>query len=210
MDFLPLTWSEFLKDKSQLAGHLGTIPHCSAEAAVSLWPQWYPFPPTPCLSSKAFGIFFCVCGGLLVSLSKSKVISLEIDTLDPFPFCAGPWVWTQLPQGPCGGLEAKSSVLSSHEVYNSIFIASLPNKVYGATGIHSVKNADPLYEFLMVEEERLRPLGDLVKWKCFFFLIFLSFFPFLNLKIHMPLWQCLDFSESKCVASFQESRITAL
>lgn len=102
---------------------------------------------------KTFGIFFFWCGGLLVSLSKSKVISLEIDTLDPFPLCAGPGVWTQLPQGPCGGLEAESSVLSSHEVYNSIFIASLPNKVYGATGIHSVKNADPLYEFLMVEEE---------------------------------------------------------
>lgn len=108
------------------------------------------------------------------SLRKSKVIGLEIDTLDPFPFCAGPWVWTQLPQGPCGGLEAESSVLSSHEVYNSIFIASLPNRVYGATGIHLVKNADPLYEFLMVKEERLRPLGDLVKWKCFFFLISLS------------------------------------
>lgn len=44
----------------------------------------------------------------------------------------------------------------------------------------------------------MRPLGDLVKWKCFFFLISLSFF--LNLKTHIPLWQCLNFSESKCVA----------
>lgn len=72
-------------------GRPGITPHCSAGVAVFLWPLNAPLPPH--LSSKAFGIFFfffCMCGGLPVSLSKSKVISLEIDTLDPFPFCAGP------------------------------------------------------------------------------------------------------------------------
>lgn len=62
MDFLPLTWSEFPKDKSQLAGGLGTIPHCSAEAAVSLWPQWYPFPPPTPVSflQGIWHLFLCV------------------------------------------------------------------------------------------------------------------------------------------------------
>lgn len=106
-----------------------------------------------------------------MSLNKLKVISLEIETLDPFSFCNGPWVWSWLPQGPCGGLEAESSVLSSHEVYNLIFIASLPNKVYGTTGIHLVKNAGPLYEFLMMEEERWRHWGALWNGNFFFFLI---------------------------------------
>ena len=89
-------------------------------------PSPHIFPPRhlPSFSS----LFFS--SGLPVSLSRSEVTGLEIDTLDPFPFCPGPWVWTLLPQGLCGGLEAESSVLSSHEVYNSIFIASLPNKVY--------------------------------------------------------------------------------
>lgn len=105
-----------------------------------------------------------------MSLNKLKVISLEIETLDPFSFCNGPWVWSWLPQGPCGGLEAESSVLSSHEVYNLIFIASLPNKVYGTTGIHLVKNAGPLYEFLMMEEERWRHWGAL--WNGNFFFLF--------------------------------------
>ena len=178
---------------------------CCCSVAVFLWPPMHPAPhifPPRHLSSFS-SLFFS--SGLPGSLSRSEVTGLEIDTLDPFPFCPGPWVWTLSPQGPRGGLEAESSVLSSHEVYNSIFIASLSNKVYGATGIHSVKNADPLYEFLMVEEERLRPLGDLVKWKCFFFLISLSLthsLSFLNLKTHIPWWQGLNFPEcNKCVGS---------
>lgn len=95
-------------------------------------------------------------------------------------------------QGPGEGWKPRGPGLSSQEVYNAIFIASLPNKVYGTTGIHSVKNADPLYESLIVEEERLRPLGDLVKWKFFFFLIFLSlsffssFFPSFSLSFFFP------------------------
>lgn len=70
-------------------GRPGITPQRGAVAAVFLWPPNAPLPPHR--SFKAFGnFFFCICGGLPVSLSKSKVISLEIDTLDPFPFCAGP------------------------------------------------------------------------------------------------------------------------
>lgn len=97
------------------------------------------------------------------SLKVSKVGDLKIDTLDPFPCHAGPWVWSEFPWGQCSGFEAESSALSSHEVYNSIFIAFLSNKVYGTSGTHSVKNADSLYEFLMGEEEQGRPQGELVK-----------------------------------------------
>jgi len=102
-------------------------------------------------------------GGLRVSLKVSKVSDLKIDTLDPFPCHAGPRVWSEFPWGQCSGFEAESSTLSSHEVYNSIFIAFLSNKVYGTSGTHSVKNADSLYEFLMGEEEQNRPQGELVK-----------------------------------------------
>lgn len=102
-------------------------------------------------------------GGLWASLEVPKVGDPKIDTLDPFPCPAGPWVWREFPWEQRSGFEAESSTLSSHEVYNSIFIAFLSNKVYGTSGTHSVKNADSLYEFLMVEEEQGRPRGELVK-----------------------------------------------
>lgn len=101
--------------------------------------------------------------GLRASLEVSKVGDPKIDTLDPFPCPTGPWVWREFPWEQRSGFEAESSTLSSHEVYNSIFIAFLSNKVYGTSGTHSVKNADSLYEFLMGEEEQGRPRGELVK-----------------------------------------------
>lgn len=70
--------------------------------------------------------------------------------------------------------------------YNLIFIASLLNKAYGATD-PSAKNADPLYEFLMVERSAEATGGPCEMEMFFFLLISLSLthsLSFLNLVTH--------------------------